>query len=206
MRHALTITAAAAAAVGLALAGTAAAVASSAPTPYTIVAWQVPAGADPLAVDQPLLLHRGTAAADLDALDSELPCGVTVQVDLYKTTDGNGHDVSDLWADGALHPNRDGGYLAYDALPKPYKVITTPACSTPTPTPTPTETPSPSATPTPSPTPTVTPTPTPTVTPKPSPTPTPTTPPTPSTAPVPTTPLQPAPVPTAVSGSVSFTG
>lgn len=123
--------------------------------PYTLVAWQITAGhGHELDAPQPFIAAL-PGATSLDALDDVLAvqaCGQYVQVDLYRSVDEHGRPVSSLWSTGALDPNRDGGFLAYDVLPKPYDTREIPACQTSTPEPseTPSSTPisSPSLTPT----------------------------------------------------------
>jgi hypothetical protein len=99
--------------------------------PYTLVLWSVPSGVDPNSVDQDYV--TSTATTDLNALDGAMKCGTTYQVDLYRTVLDDGTPASSLWADGKLQPNRDGGFLAYEVLPTPYKVVTTEPCKPPAP-------------------------------------------------------------------------
>jgi LPXTG-motif cell wall-anchored protein len=139
--------------IGMAIGGAQSARADAAP--YTLVAWQVTAGHQ-FDADQPFITSL-PGAMSLDALDAQLAvqaCGQLVQVDLYNDVDSHGTPVSSLWADGVLHPDHDGGFLAYNVLPTPYKLVQEPACVTSSPTPTGSpsspETPEPTATGTPS--------------------------------------------------------
>jgi hypothetical protein len=107
-------------------AGVAAASATDERPPVTIVAWTVPGGEGSIwNPPQTLFAYAELAEPNLNALDDQLLCGTTYQVDQYNT----GTVTDSLIAGGILYgPSNPPEALIHGGSGTAWKVLTTPPC------------------------------------------------------------------------------
>jgi hypothetical protein len=97
---------------------------------YTTVIWKVQ-GKPGSELQVPQNFVASQPGTDLNAFDGTVAasCDAYFQVDVYKDKDDRGHLLTEtlpVHPGGILLPNHDGGFLAYDVLGTPYKVISGP--------------------------------------------------------------------------------